>query len=92
MLKEYTVKEPKIKILIKLLKGQKKLRSYTMMMGFGGLGLLIIIAAVYFIVKNFVKQNNNSSNKESALDILKKRFANGEISKEEFEEKKRILL
>lgn len=62
------------------------------MMGFGGLGLLIIIAAVFFIIKYFPKQNNNSNEKETVLDILKKRFANGEISKEEFEEKKKILI
>lgn len=29
--------------------------------------------------------------KDSPLDILKKRFASGEINKEEYEEKKRIL-
>jgi putative membrane protein len=31
------------------------------------------------------------SKKESPLDILKRRFANGELSKEEFQESKKIL-
>lgn len=63
------------------------------MMGFGGIGILLIIAAVFFIWKLFPYQNVNSAVKnESALDILKKRFANGDISKEEFEQKKKTLI
>jgi len=30
-------------------------------------------------------------NKESPLDILKRRYASGEITKEEYEERKKIL-
>lgn len=44
-----------------------------------------------FIVKCGIGQQG-SKNKESALDILKKRYARGEISKEEFDEKKRDIM
>jgi putative membrane protein len=62
------------------------------MMGFGGLGLIIIIVAIYLIIKYMPNLDHHSESKETALDILKKRFANGEISNEEFKEKKKNLL
>jgi len=62
------------------------------MMGFGGLGLIIIVLAIYLIMRYVPNSNHHSMEQESAIDILKKRFANGEISKEEFEEKKKILI
>ncbi len=62
------------------------------MMGFGGLGLIIIIIAIYLVIKYMPNLEHHSGSQETALDILKKRFANGEILKEEFEEKKKILL
>lgn len=62
------------------------------MMGFGGLGLIIIIVAIYLVIKYMPNLEHHLGSQETALDILKKRFANGEISKEEFEKKKRILL
>jgi putative membrane protein len=65
------------------------------MMGFGMmLNMLIWIVIIGFAIYGFimliVKPFENKSNK--ALRILKERFANGEISREDFEEKKNLLL
>jgi putative membrane protein len=65
------------------------------MMGFMGpfmmaiFWILVVVAIVLVIrwAKGFVGHTSG----ESALDILKKRYAKGEISKEEFEEKKRDI-
>ena len=61
---------------------------------FGGMHLIwwiiwiIFLAWILFIPTDIPYQKTN---KESPLDILKKRFAKGEISKEEFEESKKML-
>lgn len=56
--------------------------------------ILFIIGAIVLIswVLNKTKGTWLKSEEESALDILKKRYARGEINKEEFEEKKRDLI
>ena len=66
------------------------------MMGFGGgiMMLLVWIAVIIFIVwivKEVSGKNKNSKTGENALDILKERYAKGEIDKKEFEEKKKDL-
>lgn len=48
---------------------------------------LIAILVIYFLVKNN-SRNKNGQSTESPLDILKKRYAKGEITKEQFEEMK----
>ncbi len=55
---------------------------------------IIVIGLIIWAVIYFARQTNNqrSSTGESAMEILKKRYALGEISKEEFEERKRNLV
>jgi putative membrane protein len=56
------------------------------------IGLIILVAVIWMVVKTLNKGNNLSSGSgKSALDILKERYARGEIDKEEFEEKKRSI-
>ena len=63
---------------------------------FGG-GLMMIffwIAIIWLIIWLARKSHWNSTDKSSknnALDILKERYAKGEINKQEFEEKKKDL-
>lgn len=50
---------------------------------------LIIILLIVFAVKNNSNQEKQSS--ESPLEILKKRYAKGEITKEQFEAMKKNI-
>ncbi len=52
---------------------------------------LLIIAGTVLLIKWLLEQGKPASTSETALEILKKRYAGGEISKEEFEEMKRDL-
>ncbi len=70
-------------------------------MGYGFFGWLmmflfwiLIIAAVVLGVRWFIDQGKlkGSSVEETPLDILKKRYASGEINKEEFETMRRGLM
>ena len=69
-----------------------------MMGGFGMGGvwiiLIIIIIAVILLAKGYLSpaKKEGKPKLESALDVLEKRYARGEISKEEFEEKKKDLI
>jgi putative membrane protein len=80
----------------------------TLMMGqnmmSGGMGfwmifnmifwLLIIVGIIFLIIwaVNKTREVEKKPKEESALDILKNRYAGGEINREEFEEKKKDLL
>ncbi len=57
-------------------------------MGFGWLSMIIfwvlIITAVVYLVKFVGRKRGSEACQESPLDILKRRYARGEITKEEF--------
>jgi putative membrane protein len=54
----------------------------------------LIIAGVVILIRHAASGHRwtGSGTQESALDILKRRYAQGEIGKEEFEQKKKDLL
>ena len=62
-------------------------------MGFGGILWIAIIALIVFLVWQYLRQDKNlGDSQNSPLEILKQRYAKGEIDKEEYEEKKRDLI
>jgi putative membrane protein len=61
---------------------------------YGGMHFIWWIIWMIFIIWIFATPWNilgQRAKKDSPLDILKKRFAKGEISKEEYEESKKLL-
>jgi putative membrane protein len=67
--------------------GRYNVEGYFMMF----IGLIIVIAVIYFLFKRNGDTVIGSNRNDSPLEILQKRFINGEISQEEFLEKKEIL-
>jgi len=70
------------------------------MWGFGGTFMMIfmfifwaalIVGIILFIRWMFTGRPVSLDRGETALDILKKRYARGEIERQEFEEKKKLL-
>ena len=64
--------------------------------GYGGMFMWIILliivgVLIYFIVQAQKTKGQTSTPKESPLDLLKKRYAKGEIAKEEYERMKKDL-
>ncbi|MFH0906866.1 MAG: SHOCT domain-containing protein [bacterium] len=51
----------------------------------------LIIGLVIVLIQRLTDQGKTGESNSSALDILKKRYAQGEINKQEFEEKKKDL-
>jgi len=70
-------------------------------MGYGPIGLLLVIIVIAAVVIGIIalirsagtgtRQHGSASQEDDATEILRKRFAKGEIDKEEFEERKKAL-
>ena len=65
-------------------------------MWFGWIFWLVIIGVIIWVAVTVVNNNNRKqqnyfSREEDALEILKKRYANGEINKKQFEQMKKDL-
>lgn len=59
--------------------------------GFGWIfGIVILILIIWFVVRTF-NQGRTPAKSKSAFDILKERYAKGEIDEAEFEKKKKDL-
>ena len=62
-------------------------------MGFGAIIMVLFWGAIIWLVISLINAGTKKSEEtpESALDILKKRYARGEINKEEFERMKKDI-
>lgn len=68
------------------------MNDYNCFWGMGWFMWLIPVAIILIIV--YALKNNNrqkSKTEDSPFEILKKRYAKGEITKQEFEEKKKDI-
>ena len=71
-------------------------RGYGM---FGGVGLIVILVGIILLIVLLVRSFGGSSTsgglnappRATPLDILKDRFAKGEIDKKEYEERRKLL-
>jgi len=67
------------------------------MMGFFGGGIMmlvfwvLLIVFIVWLVREISGKNSHSSPNSNALEILKERYAKGEIDKTEFDQKKKDL-
>lgn len=61
--------------------------------GFMWIFWILIIVGIFYIFQNMTKGHldNTSLDKDSPLEILKKRYARGEIEEEEFERRRKEL-
>ncbi len=63
--------------------------NYGWGMGFGWIFIILfrvlVILGIVYLVQKMIRSAGKPKGEETPLDILKRRYAKGEISKEEFE-------
>ena len=71
--------------------------GHMMNFGYGGgvfmwiIFLIVVGLLAYFIIEAIKSKSDTSSSRETPIEILKKRYAKGEITKEEFDKMKKDL-
>ena len=61
------------------------------MSGFMWIFWVLIIVLIVLLFRGGASKDGGTPHVDSAVEILKKRFANGEISEEEFEQRLKVL-
>ena len=61
-------------------------------MGFGFIFMLLFWGALIWLVVTLINSAQSSKKEEDSLNILKKRYVSGEITKKRYEEMKKELL
>lgn len=67
--------------------------SHNFMGGFMWIFWIVLLAGLAFFIKWAIQSGQSSPQRElNSLDILKKRYAHGEINQAEYKQKKKDLL
>ena len=70
-------------------------------MGYGGFGLgwifmiifwALVLLGIVYLAKELFSNNKITAEKESAEDILKKKYASGEITKDEYSKRLEVIV
>lgn len=83
-----------VAVALLLLFGSFGMGGYGMMgfgMGFGFLFMLLFWGVLIWLVVTFINAAQLGKKEEDSLNILKKRYASGEISKKQYEEMKKEI-
>lgn len=58
---------------------------------FGGIGMFLILAVILIAAVVLITRNNRAKTGSDAIEVLKIRYAKGEISEEEYLKRKNLL-
>ena len=84
-----------VAVAMLLLFGSFGMGGYGMMgfgMGFGFIFMLLFWGIIIWLIITLINKSQSNKNEQDSLTILKKRYASGEITKKQFEERKKDLI